>query len=138
VTPSPALIAARLKKNSVEAAQLIANNKKYGHTAQAMDAIDAHRAGPGRLERNEDRREVYADFIKETEDRDVGNYVKNPTPEHRKEQKAESRRKARERFDLLPPEEQQAVRDQVAAKKRAKRQQESEAAAATLAARTIF
>ncbi|WP_127559049.1 hypothetical protein [Nioella ostreopsis] len=73
-----------------------AENARAGFTAQAYDAIDAHRSGPGREQRNADERMRYRKKA-EAEGRKVRVYRKDRTEEERKRRKAQTNKERYER-----------------------------------------
>lgn len=96
---SPTIEAVRARVNSPEAQALKALNKKHGHTAQAMGAIDAYRAKEGRDAYNKKRRDKYAAEKFEAEGRPVRAYgaVKRSTDpsETRRQQAREAQKRRR-------------------------------------------
>ncbi|MDQ0421119.1 hypothetical protein J2045_002146 [Peteryoungia aggregata LMG 23059] len=99
---SPAIEAARARANSPEAQALKALNKKHGHTAQAMGAIDAYRAKEGRDAYNKKRRDEYAAEKFHTEGRPVREYgaaKRSADPiETRKQQVREAQKRRRDQM----------------------------------------
>lgn len=65
--------------------EIVQDAKRNGWKAQAMDQIDAHRAGDGRLKHNANMRERYRDKVQDEEEREVRGYGPS-TLEKRREQ----------------------------------------------------
>lgn len=102
VASSPAIAAARARVNSPEAQALKALNRKHGHTAQAMGAIDAYRAKEGRDAYNKKRRDQYAAEKFQSEGRPVREYgaaKRSADPsEARKQQVREAQKRRRDQM----------------------------------------
>lgn len=119
-TETAAIRAARAKLASPEAKALMAANKAHGHTAQAMDAIDAYRRTPeGRESYNARRKLERHENIREAEGRDVRNYRRHATEEdrilaRRQDKKAEQK----DRRDNMTPEQKKAENEKRSARRR--------------------
>jgi hypothetical protein len=122
---SAAIEAARLRANSAEAQELKSLNKKHGFKAQAMGAIDAHRAKEGRDAYNQKRREEYATAIYQAEGRDVRDYTKRATKEEKVEARQVKSRMAKKcKRDQLTPEEKRAENAARSERRRKRRERE--------------
>lgn len=98
--------------------------------AQACDQIDAHRAGPGREQRNQWERDRRAREIRETEGREVRAYLRglseNERADRRKKQKAACEQQRRDKI-AADPSRRAAAREKDRLRKLAKREADREA-----------
>ncbi len=120
-TESAAIRAARAKLASPEAKALLTANKAHGHTAQAMDAIDAHRRTPeGRRRYNAKRKKERDEKIWEQEGRVARTNRHHATEEDRK--RARRQDKAAEqkaRRDAMTPDQKKEENEKRSARRRA-------------------
>lgn len=120
----------------------IERNRRDGHIAQALDAIDEHRKTPeGRADYNANRREKRRkDAVAEgraTKPRKRYETQDESTLAHADAKRAYKDRKKGE-FALMSPDKQRAIRDEQARKKREQRQRRKAEAAKALADKAIF